>query len=132
MARGVVVYYFSTCLVGTTQVEEVVQCVVVFVMVDDGYAVNLEFDVVEFVFMAIGIYCFADIDEFLMVDCHFGFSEFICSSCLHFDEMDAVVFHGYDVEFASFMQGPVDVEYPVSVLCQVVCCKQFTGFSHFL
>lgn len=132
MARGVVVYYFSTCLVGTTQVEEVVQCVVVFVMVDDGYAVNLIFYVVEFAFATIGVYGFADVDQFLLVDCHFGFSEFVCSSCLHFDEVDAEVFHGYDVEFASFMKVPVGVEYSVSVFCQVVGGNQFTGFSQFL
>ena len=92
-----------------TDVEKMLEVIIVVSPIEDCDAVDLVGDVEESPSIAICLYGLADVLHFLPIDGSFWFAILIGSACFYFDEVQGVVFHGDKVEFTSSMKSPVAI-----------------------
>ena len=113
-----------------TDVEEMLEVIIVVSPIEDGDAVDLVGDVEESLSIAICLYGLADVLHFLPIDGSFWFAILIGSACLYFDEVQCVVFHGDEVEFTSSMKSPVAIQYHVSIIREIERSQFFSVVSY--
>ena len=115
-----------------TDVEKMLEVIIVVSPIEDGDAVDLVGNVEESPSIAICLYCLADMLHFLPIDGGFWFAILVGGTGFYFDEVQGVVFHGNEIKFTSSMKVPVVVENLIAIVSEIECCQFLTCFANSL